>query len=265
MKLIIALLLAVATLTLGAPAQAAPTCQWLAHRGLYAGTENQPAGVTNAHENGWGIEGDAIPTAPDEDGDSAIMALHDSNLARLTGGDSTMAVGNVTLAELRSFDHPFGRFRRTTALINRAAELDSPIMINLHTAGDPWGAAAVDELYAAAQAHPHPQRVYFGGGGGSLDAMTRRHPDVATFHRPYSNDLTAEQIVNQIRVHGYDLVGLRAAYQTRATVDHVRAETDALIANNHAMKLDDVRQASRAGIRIIQTDGARMVRRGCDL
>jgi len=230
-------------------------CRVILHRAMYEGTENQPKGVTFAKPYGM-VEADANPTEPTEDDpDGVIVAAHDNGLDRLTGGDSTSQIGNVTWEELRSFDHPFGKFRRTTSLINRAAEINSPIMINLHRAGE-WTPALIDELYAASRNHPRPEVVYF-GGAGTVELMHERHEDASTFHR-FAGDADPARMTTVIDREGYELVALRGPHWVAEIVDDVRT-TGVKVATTQIDSGEDVRRAQAAGINIIQGNRPRWI------
>jgi len=250
-KIIMAALIAVlaavfigATVSAPVPAEAAEgDCTIIVHRAIYGDTENQPDGVRYAARWGW-TEPDAQITR-----DGYVVAAHDANLSRLTGGDSTAAVRNVTWQQLQSFDHPYGQFRQTKNLIRAAAEVNTPIMVNLHRSAT-WTPAALDELYTAAQDHPRPQVVYF-GGKGSVELMVDRHSDVATFHR-FATDATREQMVTAINNKGYDLVALRKPSWTTANVDAVRAAGGGTRVATAQITPSEVDEAEDAGIEILQ-------------
>jgi glycerophosphoryl diester phosphodiesterase len=237
-------------------AAASGNCKPNGHRAIVDGTENQPAGISAAAKWRGITEPDANLT---EDGE--IMALHDNGLGRLTGGDSTQQLGNVTLAELRSFRHPFGKFRHTTALIARAAKENIGMMINLHRGGN-WTNEAFDELYDAAQLHPRPQVVYF-GGQGVVEQMVARHEDVATFHR-FANDITdVDRMVTAINNKGYDLVGLRRPNWNRDTVSAIKA-TGAKVTSTQTTTKSEARNAQEAGVDYVQgNDVDKIAKRWC--
>lgn len=241
------------------PAEAAqPHCKPIAHRGLYwtAGgdtMENQPKGVNIADQWGGMVEIDANVTS-----DGAVMALHDFGLNRLTGGDLVTTINMVDKATLQSVSHPFGPFRETTALIDRAALLDVPIMVNINRAGAIGNADYMDTtmqtLWDAAAAHPHPQRVFFGGADVQ---MVNRHPEAATFRR-YGPDVPVSQIVQEVTDDDVDLVGLWKNRYKRSVVRRVR-QAGAIVVSRHSTSAREARRAQRAGIQWVQGNGAKRV------
>jgi glycerophosphoryl diester phosphodiesterase len=243
-----ALLVATAT----PPAHAHVTnCRAILHRGEWHGTENQPNGITAAAPYGF-AEIDADVTK-----DGRVVAVHDSQLGRLTGGDSTAFVNEVTWAELRDFDHPFGKFRLTSTLIARAAQENTPVMVTINRWGrigsSEFADQTLDTLYAAAQAHPRPELVFFGGAD---DPMLRAHPDASTFVRYHK--VTADDVVANVVEEGVDLVGLPAALWQPDTVQRVR-QAGAWVATRELDSARRARRAQSAGIKLIQGDDPRLI------
>ena len=243
--------LLVAGATAPVQAEASTNCRAILHRGAWQGTENQPQGIDRVAPYGF-AEIDADVTK-----DGRVVAVHDLQLGRLTGGQSNAFVDDVTWAELRSFDHPFGKFRLTKNLIARAAELDTPIMVTINRWGrigsSEFAAQTLDTLYDAAQAHPHPDQVFFGGAD---DAMRKAHPDAATFVR-YRKISTDDMMAN-IVAEGVDLVGLPVAHWQVDTVKAVR-QTGAWVATREMDNAELTRQAQAAGINLIQGNRPRLI------
>ncbi|HEU5110580.1 MAG TPA: glycerophosphodiester phosphodiesterase family protein, partial [Micromonosporaceae bacterium] len=213
-------------------------------------TENQVAGVDNAAPYGM-VEIDASVTK-----DGQIAAIHDARLTRLTGGASTAYVNQLTYAEILALPYLFGdHIQLTTELIGRAAALDVPIMVTINkwgrinTAG--FGAKTLDTLYAAAQAHPHPEWVYF-GGAVAQDEMRLRHPDASTFWR-YPKAWSAAKIQQNVAAEGVDLAALPRYHWKPATVAGVRT-AGADVATRQITTADAARAAQAAGIDLIQGD-----------
>ena len=232
-------------------------CKVIAHRGLYQGTENQPAGV-RAAAKWFGAEIDASVTS-----DGIPIGVHDGKLGRLTGGDLTGFVDEYTYAQVTSskVSHPFGQFRRTTRLIHAAAVTNSPILVTLNkwtrvkTAG--YAASTLDTLYDAAQEHPRPHLVFF-GGSGARTAMAARHPDAALFRR-YEGRWSTRRIVANIKAEDIDLVALPKARHTRYTVRKVRATDPTRVTTRQIYNRAEARAAQRAGINIMQGNRPRRI------
>jgi glycerophosphoryl diester phosphodiesterase len=248
------LALAVPALALVAPqaeaADGSSHCRAIVHRGLYLGTENQVAGVDNAAPYGM-VEIDASVTK-----DGQVAAIHDARLGRLTGGASTAYVNQLTYAEILALPYLFGdHIQLTTELIARAATLDVPIMVTINKWGRinsiGFGAKTLDTLYAAAQAHPHPEWVYF-GGAVAQDEMRLRHPDASTFWR-YPKAWSPTKIQQNVAAEGVDLAALPRYHWKPATVAGVRA-AGADVATHQVNNPDAARAAQAAGIDLIQGD-----------
>ncbi len=225
-------------------------CTGIAHRGLYQGTENQVAGVDGNAPYGF-VEIDANVT---KDGQSA--AIHDAQLGRLTGGASTAFVNQLTYAEILALPYLYGdHIYLTTELIARAAELDVPIMVTINKWGRiksaGYATQTLDTLYAAAQAHPHPELVYF-GGLTAQDEMRLRHPDASTFWR-YPKAWSASRIQTNVAAEGVDLAALPRYHWKPVTVTAVRA-LGAVVATVQVNNADVARIAQAAGIDVIQGD-----------
>lgn len=233
-----------------AVAAAGVDCKGITHRGLYQGTENQPAGVTEAAKWGW-AEVDASVT---ENG--VIAATHDFNLRRLTGGDTNLNINQVTWTELRSFDHPYGEFRLTTNLIQRAGQVGSPLMVTINK----WGSVpsqyktrVLDNLYAAAQATPNPDVIFFGGADAAMHAA---HPDQATFKRFNSPPPDDPQVmIDYIVDNDVDLAAVPKPLWRTSVVRDVRA-AGAWAATPQIVK-DEAPAAIAAGLRILQANSGR--------
>ncbi|MGH3348547.1 MAG: glycerophosphodiester phosphodiesterase [Nocardioides sp.] len=230
-------------------------CRAIAHRGLYQGTENQVASVEGNAPYGW-VEIDAAVT---EDGQ--IAAIHDARLTRLSGGASTAYVNQLTYEEILALPYLYGdRIELTSSLIARAAELDVPIMVTINTWGRintaGFGAQTLDTLYAAAQAHPHPEWVYF-GGAVAQDQMRLRHPDASTFWR-YPKAWSTARIQTNVAAEGVDLAALPRAHWKPATVTALRG-LGAEVATVQVNRADVARIAQAAGIDLIQGDDPAMI------
>lgn len=238
------------------PAPAGANCKVITHRGLLDGTENQLAGVTEAGRWGW-AEVDADLTA-----DGKVVGIHDATVGRLTGGDLSGYVNEHTMAELNasSVSHPLGLVRLTTSLIGRAARDDVPIMVTINRWDRQTAAERtliLDTLYAAAQAHPRPHLVYFGGYGPE-DAMHARHPDAATFHR-YENSDVQEDIYADVAADSVDLAALPTGYFQGEVVQAVRDAGASRVATRQLFAARDARAAQAAGISTIQGNDARQI------
>jgi glycerophosphoryl diester phosphodiesterase len=236
-------------------------CKVILHRGLTAGgLENQLAGVTYGGEWGW-AEVDADITA-----DGRVIGFHDATVGRLTGGDLSGYLDEHTLAALNATSHPFGQFRLTTSLIGRAARDDVPLMVTMNRHGrhaPEQRAALVDELYAAAQQHPRPHLIYF-GGAGYRELMSTRHPDAATFHR-YDNHDIQEDIFAHVTDEGIDLAALPTGYFQGEIVQKVRDAGASRVATRQILAKRDAVAAQRAGISTVQgNDPVQVATRWCE-
>ena len=225
-------------------------CTGIAHRGLYHGTENQLAGVDGNAPYGF-VEIDANVTK-----DGQIAAIHDAQLGRVTGGASTAFVNQLTYEEILALPYLYGdRIYLTTELIARAAELDVPIMVTINKWGRIRNAGyanqTLDTLYAAAQAHPRPGLVYF-GGAIAQDEMRLRHPDASTFWR-YPKAWSASRIQTNVAAEGVDLAALPRYHWKPLTITGVRA-LGAVVATVQVNSADVARIAQAAGIDVIQGD-----------
>jgi len=248
--------------TLGSPAPAAEAaaggraCQNIAHRGMHADTEQQVRGV--ARNARWGFtEVDARVTS-----DGVVVAIHDISLERISGGKSTAHVSDRTFRRIRRLPYKFGRRVETTRrLIREAGRSDSPIMVTANSYAryrQAWDGGGLDALWRAAQQHPNPDDVYFGGAGAER-AMREAHPQASTFHRYRRGDDILEHAVE----YGVDLVGLPKARFDRGLVADLKRE-QIRVATVQLARKGSVRKANAAGIRLIQTDrGKRTVRRWC--
>jgi glycerophosphoryl diester phosphodiesterase len=254
----VSLVLAVTVVAvLSGPAEAAGRkCGNIAHRAIYQGTEEQVRGV---RENArWGFtEIDARITKDDK-----IVALHDVNMTRASGGRSNAHVGNLTLRQIRNIRYVLGRRVETTQrLIRVAARERSPIMVTINSYTrykDQWDNGGLAALWAAAQNHPRPSRVFFGGAGAEK-AMREQFPGASIFHRYQARD----DIYYRATGNGVDLVGIPARQFSRRLVRNLRAE-GIWPATNQLKRKRQVRLAQRAGISLVQTDNSRRtVRRWC--
>lgn len=249
-KLLGALCLSVALIAPApAPAMAAVgDCTPIVHRGMYDGTENQPAGVTYANQYGGIVEIDAELTK-----DGVVVALHDHNLNRLTGGDSTKTVNNVTWAELQAFDHPYGPFRETVDLIERAEELDVAIMVNLNRKSiyEPVGTFddMAAEVWAAAADNPRP--VYFGGSDGVERYMHQNYPNADTFLRFKGSTVTPDSIIRTINNRDIDVAGLASTFWSQSLSQRIK-DAGARPATMQLSTRAQVEAASRADVNLIQ-------------
>ncbi len=155
-------------------------CKNIAHRAMFKDTEEQVRGVRkNAR---WGFtEVDARITA-----DNRVVALHDFTMERATGGRVKKAVGALTLSQIRDLRFRLGRRVETTRkLIQVAGNRGTAIMVTINSYGrykDQWDNGGLAALWAAAQRHPDPSKVYFGGYGGEK-AMHAAFPEASIFHR----------------------------------------------------------------------------------
>ena len=247
----VALMLAVAVVTvLSGPAEAAgKKCRNIAHRAMYEGTEEQVRGV---RENArWGFtEIDARITK-----DNKIVALHDVNMTRPSGGRSNAAVGSLTLRQIRRIKFVLGRRVETTRrLIRIAARERSPIMvtINSYKANKAqWDNGGLAALYAASRNHSRLSRVFFGGAGAEKK-MRELFPKASIFHRYQPGErVLARALANKV-----DLVGVPVRNYSRRLVRKLRA-AGIWTATNQLERKRHVRLAQRVGINLMQTDHSR--------
>lgn len=248
-----------ATLSAPAPAAAAggKPCQNIAHRGTWADTEEQVRGV--AKNDRWGFsEVDARVTS-----DGVVVAIHDIDVRRLSGGRSAKQVSNLTFRQIRRLPYKLGRrVEKTQRLIAEAGKRNSPIMVTANSYAryrDAWDGGGLDQLWRAAQRlHPNPEMVFF-GGAGSERAMRNAHPQASTFHRYRKNDNVLSHAVE----YGVDLVGLPKAHFDRPLVRRLKAR-GIRVATVQVERKRTVHKANAAGIKLIQTDHARRtVRQWC--
>ena len=228
---------------------ATPPCKNIAHRGMWQGTEEQVEGATrNAR---WGfVEIDARMTS-----DGQIVALHDATMTRPSGGASTAEVGSLSLAEIRALPFVLGdRVERTRRLIRVAATEDVPIMVTINSYSrydEQWDNGWLATLWEAAQLHPRPGTVYFGGSGGEA-AMQEAFPDAKTFHR-YGD---SADVLDLATGAGVDLAGLPRSLFDRDLVHDLR-DAGVRVATNQLESEEAVDDALEAGIRLVQTDRSR--------
>jgi len=242
---------------LSGPAEAAgKKCRNIAHRAMYQQTEEQVRGV---RENArWGFsEVDARMTA-----DSKIVALHDFTMERPTGGKVKKAVGSLTLREIRNMRFKLGRRAETTKrLIRVAARERSPIMVTINSYTrykSQWDGGGLAALVAAAQRHPTPSRVYFGGFGAEK-AMRDNFPGASTFHRYRAGDDILQHATN----NDIELVAIPPRQFRRGLVNDLRAE-GIRVATTQLNRKRSVRAANKVGIKLVQTDRSRRtVRHWC--
>lgn len=243
---------------LSAPAEAAgKKCRSIAHRAMYQGTENQVVGV---RENArWGFtEIDARITR-----DGKVVALHDFNMHRVTGGRSNRAVGSLTLRQIRNMKFTLGRRAETTARLIRIASRErSPIMVTINSYAryeDRWKKYdGLKTLWKAAQNHARTSQVFFGGAGGEK-AMREAFPKARLFHRYAASDA----ILKHAKEFGVDLAGIPSKQFNRRLVRKLR-NNKIWVATNQLNRKKFVRRAYKAGIRLMQTDNSRRtVRRWC--
>jgi glycerophosphoryl diester phosphodiesterase len=242
---------------LSGPAEAAgKKCRNIAHRAMYQGTEEQVRGV---RENArWGFsEVDARMTA-----DSQIVALHDFNMARATGGKVRKPVGDLTLREIRDMKFVLGRRAETTRRLIRISSRERrPIMVTINSYTrykDQWDNGGLAALAAAAQNHRFPSRVYFGGFGGEK-AMREAFPEASIFHRyGRGDDILQHAIYNDV-----DLAAIPPAQFRRRLVRKLK-EAGVQVASTQLSRKRSVRRANKVGINLVQTNNSRRtVRRWC--
>ncbi len=255
----VALLLAVSVVSvLSGPVEAAgkKSCKNIAHRAMYKHTENQVRGIKeNAR---WGFsEIDARITS-----DGKIVALHDFTMERPTGGKVKKAVGSLTLRQIRNMRFKLGRRAETTRrLIKVAARERSPIMVTINSYTryqKQWDGGGLAALVGAAQNHPTPSRVYFGGFGAEKK-LRDDFPQASTFHRYHAGD----DVLQHATSNDIELVALPPRQFDRGLVQDLRAE-GIRVATTQLSRKRSVRNANRVGIKLVQTDNSRRtVRHWC--
>ncbi len=228
---------------------AKPPCTNIAHRGMWQRTEEQVEGATrNAR---WGfVEIDARMTS-----DGQVVALHDPTMTRPSGGASTADVGSLSMSEIRALPFLLGdRVERTRSLIRVAADENVPIMVTISSYSryrEQWQDGGLAALWEAAQLHPKPAKVYFGGSGGE-QAMQEAFPEASTFHR-YAD---GADVVGLATGAGVDLAGLPRPMFSRDLVRDLRY-AGVRVATNQLATEGAVDDALSAGIRLVQTDRSR--------
>lgn len=239
------------------PAEAAKACQNITHRAMHKHTEEQVRGVNrNAR---WGFsEIDARVTADDK-----VAAVHDATLERVSGGKSRARVEERTLRQIRRVRYLFGkRVETTRSLIRAAGRKDVPIMVTINSYGkykEEWQDFGLEILWDAAQLHPHPKRVYFGGTGGER-AMRLKYEEASLFHRYRRRD---DDILADAQADGVRLVALPPAHFDADLVADLKG-AGLKVASTQLNRKRAVRRANAAGIKLVQTDRARRtVRRWC--
>ncbi|QZY30614.1 glycerophosphodiester phosphodiesterase [Nocardioides coralli] len=239
------------------PAEAARACQNIAHRAIYQGTEEQVRGVRRNAK--WGFtEIDARVTA-----DQKVVAVHDSTLERTSGGATRARVEGLTLQQIRRKRYVLGRRVETTRrLITEAARTKSSIMVTINSYAryrDAWDDYGLQTLWNAAQTHPKPSKVYFGGAGAEK-AMRNQFPAASTFHRYKGRD---SDILSHAVDTGVALAALPPAHFDPGLVSDLRA-AGIRVASVQLNRKKSVRRANAAGIRLVQTDHSRKtVRKWC--
>lgn len=234
-----------------AEAAGSKNCTVITHRAIYQNTELQPIGVRAAKRWGW-AEIDARITA-----DGKVVAIHDATMTRITGGASNAFVHKLTLAQIRDLPYKYGRRVHTVRrLIREASRNRSRIMVQTQTHNYEvtkalW-ADSLDVLWRAAQQHRRPKHVYFGGYGAG-EAMRAAYPQASSFHRFHKSDTRLPQFV---RNNGIDIAALPRSRFKGRLVRRLK-HTGALVATKQLGSRRVVREANRAGIRIIQTNNAR--------
>jgi glycerophosphoryl diester phosphodiesterase len=256
---LIALVLAASVVTVlsGAAESAGQRkCSNIAHRAMWKHTEEQVRGIRKNSNWGFG-EVDARVTA-----DNKIVALHDFTMERPTGGKVKKAVGSLTLKQIRGMKFVLGRrVEKTRTLIQVAANRGVPIMVTINSYTrykDKWDNGGLAALWAAAQLHPDPSKVYFGGPGGER-AMRDLYPEASTFHR-YS---PGDSIFYQATDNSVTLAAIPPKQFDRQLVKDLRA-AGVRVATTQLERKRAVRRANDVGIRLVQTDrGRRTVREWC--
>lgn len=232
------------------PAEAAKACQNIAHRAIHKQTEEQVRGVQrNAR---WGFsEIDARITA-----DRKVVAVHDATLSRITGGASNARVETRTLRQIRRKRYLFGkRVETTRRLIKAAARKRVPIMVTINSYAkyqDEWDSFGLQALWNAAQVHPKPSRVYFGGYGAER-AMRNAYPEASLFHRYKGKD---DDILNRALSDGIRLAALPKAHFDADLVASLKGE-GIRVATVQLGTKKAVRRANSVGIRTVQTNKSR--------
>ncbi len=224
-------------------------CKNIAHRAMWKHTEEQVRGIKK--NSNWGFsEIDARITA-----DNRIVALHDFTLARATNGRVKKPVGSLTLRQIRRKNFVLGRrVELTRRLINVSANRGVPVMVTINSYAryrDDWDDFGLEALYKAAQRHPDPSKVYFGGPGGEK-AMQSMFPDASIFHR-YSSGAS---ILEHATSNDIALAGIPPKQFGRQLVRDLRA-AGIRVATTQLERKRAVRRANRVGIKLVQTDRAR--------
>jgi glycerophosphoryl diester phosphodiesterase len=234
----------------------AKPCKNIAHRAMWKHTEEQVRGIKK--NSNWGFsEIDARMTA-----DNKIVALHDFTMERPTGGKVKKAVGSLTLKQIRRMKFVLGRrVEKTRRLIQVSANRGVPVMVTINSYGrykQQWDNGGLAALWAAAQLHPDPSKVYFGGFGGEK-AMREAFPDASIFHR-YS---PGDAILYHATDNGIALAAIPPKQFRRQLVKDLRA-AGVRVATTQLERKRAVRRANHVGIRLVQTDRARRtVREWC--
>jgi glycerophosphoryl diester phosphodiesterase len=252
---LVALLLAVSIVAvLSGPTGAAESagakpCKNIAHRAMWKHTEEQVRGIKK--NSNWGFsEIDARVTA-----DNKIVALHDFTMERPTGGKVKKAVGSLTLQQIRNMKFVLGRrVEKTRTLIQVSANRGVPVMVTINSYTrykDQWDNGGLAALWAAAQVHPDPSKVYFGGFGAEK-AMREAFPEASIFHRYGAGDT----IFDHATYNGIDLVGIPPKQFGRQLVKDLRAE-GIRVATTQLERKRAVRRANNVGIKLVQTDRSR--------
>jgi glycerophosphoryl diester phosphodiesterase len=259
---LIALLLAASVVAvLSGPTGAAESaahrkCNNIAHRAMWKHTEEQVRGIRK--NSNWGFsEIDARVTA-----DNKIVALHDFTMERPTGGKVKKAVGSLTLKQIRGMRFVLGRrVEKTRKLIQVSANRGVPVMVTINSYTrykDQWDNGGLAALWAAAQLHPNPSKVYFGGPGGER-AMRDLYPEASTFHRYSSGDMIFDHAI-------YNSVTLAAVPPKQFNAQLVKdlRAAGVRVATTQLERKRAVRRANKVGIRLVQTDRSRRtVREWC--
>lgn len=259
---LIALLLAASVVAvLSGPTGAAESaghrkCHNIAHRAMWKHTEEQVRGIRKNSKWGFG-EVDARVTA-----DNKIVAVHDFTMERATAGRVKTAIGSLTLKQIRSAKFVLGRrVEKTRRLIQVAANRGVPIMVTINSYTrykDQWDNGGLAALWAAAQLHPDPSKVYFGGYGGEK-AMREAFPEASTFHRYSPGDM----VFDEATANGVALAAIPPKRFKRHLVQKLRA-AGIRVSTTQLERRRAVRRANKVGIRLVQTDrGRRTVREWC--
>lgn len=259
---LIALLLAASVVAvLAGPTGAAESarakpCKNIAHRAMWKHTEEQVRGVRK--NSNWGFsEIDARMTA-----DNKIVALHDFTMERPTGGRVKKAVGSLTLKQIRGMRFVLGRrVEKTRKLIQVSANRGVAVMVTINSYTrykQQWDNGGLAALWAAAQLHPDPSKVYFGGYGAEK-AMRQAFPDASIFHRYSAGD----SILSHATSNAIALAAVPPRQFDRQLVKDLRT-AGVRVATTQLERKRAVRRANHVGIRLVQTDRSRRtVREWC--